>query len=317
MRPISRTAALALATALTAACGHAQPSPRAAVPRVPFARADTARLHRTLDSIADAHRGALGYVVRNLDTGEQLARRGDETFPTASLIKVPILVTVYDLVRQGMLSLDDPLTLLKIDQVDQGDGVLHRMHSGLVLTVGDAAWLMSTLSDNTATNLLLDRIIIRRVGQKMEALGLPRTKSHSKIGYRISSVAVDSSVKYGIGVTTPAESARLFELLARGQAVSPALDSAMLDVLANNKDEAMLARHRGAARFAHKTGAVDRARNDCGIFYLQSRVVACVLTKENADTSYALDAAPHLAIAAVGAAVVRAWPAAPAAPAAP
>jgi beta-lactamase class A len=257
----------------------------------------------------------LGYVVHNLDTGERLARLADETFPTASLIKVPILVTVYDLVRQGQLSLDDPLTLLKIDQVDQGDGVLHRMHSGMVLTVGDAAWLMSTLSDNTATNLLLDRIIIRRVWQKMEALGLPHTKSHSKIGYRISSVAVDSSVKYGIGVTTPAETARLFELLARGQAVSPAADSAMLVTLESNKDEAMLARYRGDTRFAHKTGAVDRARTDCGLFYRQSRVVACVLTKENADTSYALDAEPHIMLARMGAAVLRAWPPAPAAPA--
>ena len=312
---VARAAALALAAALTTSCGHAQPAGGRGVPRASFARADTARLHRALDSIADAHRGVLGYVVRNLDTGERLARRADETFPTASLIKVPILVTVYDLVRQGQLSLDDPLTLLKIDQVDQGDGVLHMMHPGMTLTVGDAAWLMSTLSDNTATNLLLDRIIIRRVWQKMEALGLPRTKAHSKIGYRISSVAIDSSVKYGIGVTTPAESARLFELLARGRAVSPAADSAMLAILERNKDEAMLARHRGDARLAHKTGAVDRARNDCGIFYLQSRVVVCVLTRENADTSYALDAAAHLAIARVGAAVVGAWPAAPPAPA--
>jgi beta-lactamase class A len=312
---VLRTAALALAGALTAACGHAQQPRPAAAGRAPVARADTAALRRTLDSLAGGHRGVLGYVVHNLDTGERLDRRADETFPTASLIKVPILVTVYDLVRQGQLALDDPLTVLKIDQVDQGDGVLHMMHPGMTLTVGDAAWLMSTLSDNTATNLLLDRIIVRRVWQKMEALGLPRTKSHSKIGYRISSVAIDSSAKYGIGVTTPGESARLFELLARGQAVSPAADSAMLSILERNKDEAMLARYRGDARLAHKSGAVDRARNDCGLFYLQSRVVACVLTKENADASYALDADPHLTIARMGAAVVRAWPAAPAPPA--
>ena len=297
---------------LLAACAHAQ-TPRSRP--ASFTRADTARLHRVLDSIADRHRGTVGYAVRNLDTGESLARRADETFPTASLIKVPVLVTVYDLVAKGQLSLPDPLTVLKLDQVG-GSGVLQFVHSGLGLTVGDAAWLMSTLSDNTATNLLLDRVIIRRVWQKMEALGLPHTKVHSKVGYRISSVAMDSSVKYGLGVTTPGEMARLFELLARGQAVSPAADSAMLHILAHNQDEVMLARYRGATRFAHKTGAVDRSRADCGVFYLESRVVACVLTKENQDTSYAVDAEPHLTLGRMGEAVIRAWPPAPAPPAA-
>jgi beta-lactamase class A len=303
-----------LLAVLLAGCAHAQ-TPAGAGRPTAVDRADTARLHRALDSIAGRHRGVVGYAVHNLDTGERLARRADETFPTASLIKVAVLVTVYDLVAKGELSLADPLTVLKLDQVG-GSGVLQFVHSGLGLTVGDAAWLMSTLSDNTATNLLLDRVIIRRVWQKMEALGLPHTKVHSKVGYRISSVAMDSSVKYGLGVTTPGEMARLFELLARGQAVSPAADSAMLDILEHNQDELMLARYRGAARLAHKTGAVDRSRTDCGLFYLQSRVVACVLTKENADTSYAVDAEPHLTIGRMGAAVLRAWPAPPAAPAA-
>jgi beta-lactamase class A len=312
-RPIALASALSLVAALTAACGSAQsPAVRPAL-RAPPARADPARRRRALDSIADRHHGVVGYAVRNLDTGESVARRGDETFPTASLIKVPLLVTVYDLVAKGQLALSDPLTVLKIDQVD-GDGVLHLMHSGLGLTVADAVWLMSTVSDNTATNLLIDRVIVRRVWQKMEALGLPRTKLHSKVGYRISSVAMDSSVKYGLGVTTPNETARLFELLARGQTVSPAADSAMLDILEHNQDGTLLARRRGAVRFAHKTGAVDRARNDCGLFYLQSRVVACVLTKENADTSYAVDAEAHLTIARMGEAVLAAWPAPPAPP---
>lgn len=311
-QPLRRV--LPLAVVLLAACAHAQaPAARAAL----LVRADTVRLRQTLDSIADAHHGVVGYAVRNLDTGEALSRRADETFPTASLIKVAVLVTVYDLVAKGDLSLSDPLTVLKIDQVG-GSGVLQFVHSGLGITVGDAAWLMSTLSDNTATNLLLDRVIIRRVWEKMEALGLAHTKVHSKVGYRISSVAMDSSVRYGLGVTTPGEMARLFELLARGRAVNPAADSAMLDILEHNQDALMLARYAGDLRIAHKTGAVDRSRTDCGILYLQSRVAVCVLTKENADTSYAPDAEPHLTIAHIGQALMRAWPEPPKpAPAAP
>src|SRR5581483_4612137 len=87
-----------------------------------FARADTASLRRSLNGIAQAHRGVLGYSINNIDTGERLSLRGDETFPTASLIKVPILVTLYDLAAQNQLSLDDPITVLKIDQVP-GSGV--------------------------------------------------------------------------------------------------------------------------------------------------------------------------------------------------
>src|SRR3954470_2554790 len=207
-----------------------------------FVRADTAALRRTLDGIAKAHHGGVGYSVSNIDTGERLTLRGDETFSTASLIKVPILVTLYDLVEQKQLSLDDPLTVLKIDQVP-GSGVLQFMKPGMALTVNDAANLMIVLSDNTATNLILDRIAIRRVWDKMEALGLPHTKVHSKTFMRMTSVAMDSSVKYGLGVTTPNEMAKLFGLLAQGKAVSPAADSAMLDILSNNADGEQMQRY--------------------------------------------------------------------------
>jgi beta-lactamase class A len=270
------------------------------------ARADTAALHRTLDSIAAAHHGVLGYAVHNLDTGERLSLRGDDTFPTASLIKVPILVTVYDLIARGQLSLDDELTVLKIDHVP-GSGILQFLHPGLTITVRDAAWLMITISDNTATNLLLDRIIIRRVWEKMDSLGLRRTRVHSKSFLRISSVAMDSSVKYGLGVTTPNEMAALFALLANGRAVNPAADSAMLHILQHTTDEQMLQRFAQGARAAHKTGANDAMRTECALFYLASRVVACVFTNENADKSWRLDNEAQLTMARMGEAIVRAW----------
>jgi beta-lactamase class A len=181
-----------------------------------------------------------------------------------------------------------------------------------VITVQDAAWLMTTLSDNTATNLLLDRIIIRRVWDKMEALGLRNTKVHSKTFLRNSSVAMDSSVKYGLGVTTPNEMATLFELMARGRAVNPAADSAMLRVLEHNVDDQMLQRFADGTRAAHKTGATDAVRAECSLFYLASRVVACVLTKENVDRRWVIDTEPQVTMARMGEAIVKAWGPAPA-----
>ena len=284
------------------ACAMAQRAPLAAG----GVRADTAMLRRTLDSIATAHRGVVGYAIRNLETGERLSRRGDETFPTASLIKVPILVTVFHLAERGELPLDAPLTVLDIDKVP-GSGILQYLHAGLAITVRDAAWLMTAISDNTATNLLLDRIIIRRVWDKMETLGLRNTKVHSKTFLRASSVAMDSSVKYGLGVTTPEEMATLFELLARGQAVSPAADSAMLRMLEDNDDKQLLQRFAGGVRAAHKTGATDQVRTECSLFQLPARVVACVMTKENQDTRWVIDSEPQVSMARMGEAIVRAW----------
>ena len=279
----------------------------------PVVRADTAALRRTLDSIADAHHGVVGYSVIDLETGARINRRGDETFPTASLIKVPILVTVYDLVAKGQLSLDDPLTVLKIDQVP-GSGVIQFLHNGTVLTVQDAAWLMSTISDNTATNLLLDRIIIRRVWAKMDSLGLTHTRVHSKSFLRSSSVAMDSSVKYGLGVTTPNEMARLFELMAKGKAVNPASDSAMLNILEHNTTDFMLQRFAGGARAAHKDGETDAVRTECTLWYLRNRVVACVMSKENKDQRWILDNEPQLTLANMGLAIINAFGGVPPAP---
>jgi beta-lactamase class A len=68
----------------------------AAAPPAPPQRADTAALRRTLDALAGAHRGVVGYVVHNLDTGERLARDADAPYPTASLVKVPVLVALFD-----------------------------------------------------------------------------------------------------------------------------------------------------------------------------------------------------------------------------
>ena len=228
------------------------------------------------------------------------------------VIKLPILVTVYDLVAQGKLSLDDPLTVLEIDKVP-GSGVLQFMHDGMTVSVRDAAVLMTVLSDNTATNLLLDRIIIRRVWQKMEALGLPHTKVHSKTFLRISSVAMDSSVKYGLGVSTPNEMAQLFALLAEGKAVNPAADSAMLEILGNNTDVESMQRDLDGLAVPHKTGATDSVRTECAYFRLTSRVVACGFTRQNTDTRWLVDNEAQVTLGKLGATIVKAWglPAAP------
>lgn len=297
----------------TVSCAGAQTPAGGVKPKAAPIRADTGALRKTLDSIADAHHGVVGYSVIDIENGLRLSRRGDETFPTASLIKVGILVTVFDLVAKGQLSLDDPITLLNIDKVP-GSGVAQFLHNGTILTVRDAAYLMMTISDNTATNLLLDRIIIRRMWAKMDSLGLHNTRVHSKSFLRISSVAMDSSVKYGLGVTTPNEMARLFELMAQGRAVNPAADSTMLEMMEHNNAGTMLQRYVSGARVAHKDGETNQVRTECALWYLRNRIVACVLTKENVDQRWVTDNEAEVTLAKIGDAIVRAWGGVPPSP---
>ncbi|MFL5576405.1 MAG: serine hydrolase, partial [Gemmatimonadaceae bacterium] len=85
---------------------------------------------------------------------------------------------------------------------------------------------------------------------------------------------------------------------------------AMLDILEHNEDLQLLQRYADGVRAPHKTGATDAVRTECSLFYLQSRVVACVLTKENVDQRWLIDSEPQVTMARMGEAIVKAWPAA-------
>jgi beta-lactamase class A len=261
---------------------------------------DTAQLRGRLAPLIAEHAGVVGISVRDLATGQGVSIRGDEPFPSASLIKVAVLVTLLEEVERGRIDLAERSSLVARDRVG-GSGILKHMDSGLAPTLEDLAWLMISISDNTATNLILDKVDVRTVGAKMESLGLPRSKIHSKTFRRETSIAMDSSALYGLGVTTPDETVQLFALLHEGRAVSPTLDSLALAMLAANQDDALLTRWLPAGvRVAHKSGAVARARNDCGIIYSPAAPVAlCVMTRENEDTSYGVDNAAYHLVARV------------------
>jgi beta-lactamase class A len=267
---------------------------------------DTAELRRALERLTSGFAGIAGITVRNLTTSETLSVRGNEKYTSASLIKVSILVALLDEVERGRMQLNERSTMLARDRVG-GSGILKHMGSGTALSIEDLAWLMMTLSDNTATNLLLDKLDIATVGAKMEALGLPESKVHSKTFRRQTSIAMDSSALYGFGVATPDEMVELFTMLHEGRAVSPALDSLAMRMLFANQDGNMMVRWLpGGTRVAHKTGSVDQTRNDCGIMYTPAAPIAlCVMTRENEATTYAVDSPPHLLIAGIAREVFR------------
>jgi hypothetical protein len=124
----------------------------------------------------------------------------------------------------------------------------------------------------------------------MDSLGLPRTTLHSKLFSRESSIAPDSSARYGVGVTTPLEMARLFALLYQGSVVSAQVSGRLIELLQKQSYRTMIPRHLTGVTVANKTGSVDAARADCGIIDTDVRdFVLCVFTKDNQDRSWRLD----------------------------
>lgn len=268
---------------------------------------DTSLLRRDVEERIARHQGRVHLSVLDARTGaELLSVRGDEPVASASLIKVPLLVELYHQVENGKLRLEDPLIMLEVDR-QPGSGVLQLLDAPHRLTVRDASALMIAYSDNTATNLLIDEVGIRSVWERMEALELPRTKLHSKTFLRSTSVAMDSSRVYGLGVTTASEFARLLGIIYRGEAVSPAASAAIVELLKRQAYVEGIPRALpSGATVAHKTGALSGARHDCGIVYNEARdYVLCVLTTENEDQGWGLDAAPYLVIRDLAAIVHR------------
>jgi beta-lactamase class A len=248
-------------------------------------------LRPALEGRIARHRGVAGLVLLDPRSGERLSVRGTERFPSASIIKIPVLYEVMLRVEEGRLSLDDPLTMLSGDRAP-GSGILQHLGAPFTLTVRDAALLMTALSDNTATNLVLEKVGPRAVTDRMAALGLPDTRIFRKV-FRDATESFDpaGSETWGFGVTTPLDQARLLAWIHRGEAVSPEASREMLRMLDAQAHRVGIPRHLpGGTRVAHKTGSINAARHDCGIVFGPVReYVLCILTRENADTGWTAD----------------------------
>jgi D-alanyl-D-alanine carboxypeptidase (penicillin-binding protein 5/6)/beta-lactamase class A len=259
-------------------------------------------LEARLAPLAKAHKGKVAVAVKNLTTGEGYYLNADEPMPTASLIKLPVMVEVYAQAAEGKVRLDDLCILEKVDMVP-GSGVLTEHFSpGATFTLRDAVRMMIVFSDNTATNLVLDHIGIPSTNTRMESLGLKETKLNAKV-FRGSTTSINKerSKKYGLGSTTARDMVTLLELIEKGKVVSPDSCKQMLEHLKKCDDKDKFPRFLPAGvAVAHKTGSVNDARTDAGILYLKSGPVAvCVMTNDNEDKTWRADNAGNLLCARV------------------
>jgi beta-lactamase class A len=264
------------------------------------ARADT--LADRLTALARAHKGKSAIAMKHLGTGQTFFLHADDVMPTASLIKVPIMIEVYKQAALGKIKLTDMLTLREKDKVP-GSGILtYHFSEGATFSIRDAVRIMIAYSDNTATNMLLDKIGLASTSERMEALGFPHTKLHHKVflGDK-TSIYPERSKKYGLGSTTAREVIGILELLHQGKLVSPEASKAMIEHMKNCQDKDKFKRFLPEKLVvADKTGAVSGVRTDAGLLYVPGGPVAlCVLTADNDDKSWRIDNAGNLLCARV------------------
>jgi D-alanyl-D-alanine carboxypeptidase (penicillin-binding protein 5/6) len=245
-------------------------------------------LAERIEPLIDKHPGTVCVAIKHLGTGETYLHRANDVVPTASLIKFPVLVEYYRQLEAGTLERDVMVTLREEDKVP-GSGILtDHFLIGTVMPLETVAHLMITYSDNTATNLVVDRIGLENVAKTMAEFGLPETQMHSKVFRRDTSIAVERSQKYGLGSTTAADMLTLLERLHERKLVSEQASERMMAHLLSCDDKTKLMRLLPKeVKGYHKTGAVNESRTDAGLFQTPSGWIAMVcLTSQNQDKSW-------------------------------
>jgi beta-lactamase class A len=222
-----------------------------------------AKFEARLTAIAARVDGVVGYEMLDLTSGERIAHLERETFPTASTIKLALVYELFTQAAEGKIRLDETITLDRAKAVG-GSGVLYELGTP-TLSIRDYATLMVTLSDNTATNLLIDRLGMANVAARMQGLGLSGTKLRRHMMDTAAARRGDENV------STPGELVRLLQAI---QKLDPAVD-----LLKKSKESRLRKGLPPGVATADKPGELDGVRVDAGIVFARNRpYVFCVMT---------------------------------------
>ena len=294
-------ALLALLASTLPALAHAQQratSAGSANATLPAERPDPV-LQRTVEGLVRGFGGDVGVYVRHLPTGRTVAVNADSVFPTASLVKVPILAALFDAVERGALDLEAVQrrpAWLEYRYVEATD-VVSYMATGDSLPLRELAFLMLTVSDNVAS-LWIQALVGGglEVNEWLAGHGYERTRVNSRTPGRESARAT-----YGWGQTSPREIARLLAEIRAGDVVSPAASERMYRMLTKTYwDGEAVSQLPPHVQVASKQGFVDRARSEVLLVNAASGdYVLAVLTRNQRDTSYDRDNEGHRLIRAI------------------
>ncbi len=266
-------------------------------------------LQALLEHLAEGFDGRVGIYVRHLPTGRTAAIHADSLFPTASLIKVPILLTVFQRIEDGVLDYDQTLVFRDSLRYEAPEDLLVWFQDGAEIKLSEVVMLMLTVSDNTAA-LWLQQLVGRgtaagegsgeeqggfwrrwgrgglAVNNWLAAHGFEKTRSNSGVPGRKAAYE-----RYGWGQTTPREMAEMLVRIRRGEAVSPAASAAMYRALTRSYvDGVALSQIPPTVQAASKQGWVSRSRSEVVLVNApHGDYVFCVITDDQQDTSMRYD----------------------------
>ena len=236
-------------------------------------------LDRRVKAELASFKGKVNLFAKNLDTGETYAIAADERVRTASTIKIAVMVEAFARVAEGKAKWTDEIVLTKEKKVG-GSGILPELSDGLKLTLRDGVNLMMLLSDNTATNLVLDVVTTDAVNARMESLGFKNIKILRKVfGGGDSTANKDpENKKYGLGFATSREMVLLLQKLERGEVISPTASKEMIDLMKREQVRFAIGRSMSGVPLASKYGALDNLRSSIGIIYSKKGRIAMAMT---------------------------------------
>jgi beta-lactamase class A len=249
---------------------------------------DAGSLQEALAARMAGFPGTVSLYAKNLDSGASIGIHESDRVRTASTIKLPTLVALFDAVARGAAKWNEPLTVTAAEKVT-GSGIIgSEISDGVQLPLRDVANLMIVLSDNTATNMIIERIGADTVNAYLDKIGIHTTRLMRKVrgdGGQLNAAEgwsaagkLPENQKYGLGVSTPRDMAAILERLENGELVSPEVCRDILAILKRNQDNTGIRRGLGDLPIANKSGALDALRSDVGIVYSKAGRIAMAIT---------------------------------------
>jgi len=258
------------------------------------------KLETRVEEIANRLDGVMGVAILDLTDGRILLHNADRVFPTASSIKIAILLELYRQDQEarsgakGKAKLDDSYTFDPKDLVEDSQVMAGLTPAVTRVTNRDLAQFVVAVSDNAATNVLIDRVGMQNVNATLRSLGLTKTMLRRKM------MDIAAARRGDENVSTPQEMVRLLEAIYKGKALNKELTHELIKQLKTLKKDSFLSYELPAAvELADKPGTLDGVRNDSGIVFAQNRPFAIsVMTAYDRDEKAAERAISEVALEA-------------------
>lgn len=220
-----------------------------------------------------AFSGRVSLYYRTLDGSDSAEFRADERLVAASVIKIPVMVEAFYQMAEGKLCAREEVSVRAQDKLPSC-GALSYLHDGLRVEILDLITLMIILSDNTATNLLIDRLGMDAINARLEKLGIPGVRMERRLFDDAASARGLQNRITARGIGT------LLEKLYRGEIVSKEASEKMLEILKNQQLNGKFPFYLKDVEMAHKTGEDDGITHDAGIVYAKRPFVLCMFANE-------------------------------------